>query len=252
MSVGKPTSSDPLGRRCADSVARHLSDPVARPSLAVPLAIRAQAARAGVPDPAAVTPVPGVPLLNLANQLTVLRLILVPVVLALVFTDGGHSQGWRVAAWAGFAVASITDRLDGEIARRRGQVTTFGKLADPIADKALIGAVLVALSVLGDLPWWVTVTILVREVGVTLLRFWVIRHGVMPASRGGKLKTLLQGVAIGCYLLPIGAGPLGTFRAVLMGLALAVTVATGLDYVGRAVTLRRTSERAALKRARRR
>ena len=100
-------------------------------------------------------------------------------------------------------MASVTDRIDGELARRRGLVTDFGKIADPIADKALIGAALVGLSLLGELPWWVTVVVLVREIGVTLLRFFVIRHGVMPASRGGKVKTLLQAVAIGLLVLPL-------------------------------------------------
>ena len=111
----------------------------------------------------------------------------------------------RLAAdrdWAVFAVASITDRFDGELARKRSLVTEFGKLADPIADKALVGAALIGLSLLGDLPWWVTVVMLVREVGVTVLRFWVIRHGVIAASRGGKVKTLLQAVAIGLFVLP--------------------------------------------------
>ena len=203
------------------------------------------------PDPLIRVANPSAPILNLANALTVARLALVPLVVVLTFIDGGHETGWRIAAWGAFAVASVTDTIDGEVARRRNLVTSFGKLADPIADKALIGAALVSLSVLGDVATWVTVTILVREVGVTLLRFWVIRHGVIAASRGGKLKTLLQGFAIGCYLLPIGAGPLGVFRAVLMGAALVVTIVTGLDYVARALKLRRTSDRAAMKRARR-
>lgn len=202
-------------------------------------------------DPAATPPVPGVSIMNAANALTILRLFLVPVVVVLLFAHGGHESGWRVAAWAAFAVASVTDRFDGEIARRRALITSFGKLADPIADKALTGAVLVGLSLLHDLPWWLTAVVLVREVGVTLLRFWVIRHGVIPASRGGKLKTLLQGVAIGCYLLPIGAGPLGGIRAGLMGAAVVVTVVTGVDYVARALRLRSTSARALLKRAHR-
>ena len=127
----------------------------------------------------------------------------VPVFGVVLFEDGGHDAGWRIAAWGVFAIASITDRFDGEIARRRGLITEFGKLADPIADKALIGTALVGLSILGELPWWVTIVILVREVGVTALRFWVIRLGVIEASRGGKLKTLLQGVAIGWYVLPL-------------------------------------------------
>lgn len=191
------------------------------------------------------------PVVNLANGLTVLRLALVPIVVVLTFVEGGHETGWRIAAWGAFAVVAVTDRVDGEIARRRNLVTSFGKFADPVADKALIGAALVSLTILGDLATWITVTILVREVAVTLLRLWVIRHGVIPASRGGKLKTLLQGLATGCYLLPIGAGPLGTFRAALMGAAVLVTLVTGLDYVFRALTLRRTSDRAAMKRARR-
>jgi CDP-diacylglycerol--glycerol-3-phosphate 3-phosphatidyltransferase len=176
---------------------------------------------------------------NIANALTVLRLALVPVFLAVLFHGTGKVTSWRVAAWAVFAVASVTDRFDGELARRRGLITEFGKLADPIADKALVGAALIGLSALHELPWWVTVVILIREVGVTVLRFWVIRHGVIPASRGGKLKTLLQAVAIGLFVLP----PYGWLRDiawVVMVAAILVALATGLDYVGRAVRLRRT------------
>jgi CDP-diacylglycerol--glycerol-3-phosphate 3-phosphatidyltransferase len=187
--------------------------------------------------------------LNIANQLTILRLLLVPVFAVALLWDDGKSSSWRVAAFAVFAIASWTDRIDGQIARSRGLVTSFGKLADPIADKALIGTALIGLSLLDLLPWWVTAIVVVRETGVTLLRFWVIRHGVIPASRGGKLKTLLQGVAIGLYVLPL-SGWLGTARAVVMVVAVAVTVVTGVDYVARALTLRQTSERAAMKRAR--
>ncbi len=139
-----------------------------------------------------------------------------------------------------FAIASITDRFDGEIARKRDLVTEFGKLADPIADKALAGAALIGLSVLGELPWWITVVMLGREVGVTVLRFWVIRHGVIPASRGGKLKTLLQAVAIGLYVLPL-TGWLHTVAEVFMFAAVVLALATGFDYVARAVRLRRES-----------
>jgi CDP-diacylglycerol--glycerol-3-phosphate 3-phosphatidyltransferase len=187
--------------------------------------------------------------LNIANQLTILRLLLVPVFAVALLWDEGESTSWRIAACVVFAVASWTDRIDGQLARSRGLVTSFGKLADPIADKALIGTALIGLSVLGLLPWWVTAIVVVREAGVTLLRFWVIRHGVIPASRGGKLKTLLQGLAIGLYVLPL-SGWLGTARAVVMAMAVAVTVVTGIDYVARALTLRQTSERAAMKRAR--
>jgi CDP-diacylglycerol--glycerol-3-phosphate 3-phosphatidyltransferase len=199
-------------------------------------------------DPAAVEPSPA-GIVNLANALTVLRLFLVPVFAVLLHAGDGHDRAWRVWAWVAFAVASFTDRFDGQVARRRGTVTAFGQVADPIADKALIGTALIGLSLLDDLSWWVTVVVLVREVGVTGLRFWVIRHGVIPASRGGKVKTLLQGVGIGLYVLPL-RGWLGTARAVVLAAAVAVTVVTGVDYVARAVRLRRTSARAQMKRAR--
>ncbi len=215
-----------------------------------------QAARAfgqeparGVPDHLA-DPASKVSVVNLPNGLTVLRLLLVPVFAALLLARNGQDDALRVASWGVFALAAWTDSLDGKIARARGLVTSFGKLADPIADKALTGAAMIGLSMLDELPWWVTVLVLVREVGVTLLRFWVIRHGMISASRGGKLKTLLQGVAIGLYVLPL-SGLLGTGRAVVMTLAVVVTVVTGLDYVARAVRLRRTSPRAEMKRARR-
>jgi CDP-diacylglycerol--glycerol-3-phosphate 3-phosphatidyltransferase len=187
---------------------------------------------------------------NVANALTILRLVLVPVFLVTLFHDDGHDDAWRVLAWLAFAVASVTDRIDGEIARKRGLVTDFGKIADPIADKALIGAALIGLSLLDDLPWWVTVVVLVREIGVTLLRFFVIRHGVMAASRGGKVKTLLQAVGIGLLVLPLG-GVLHALALLIMYVAVVVTVVTGIDYVQRALRLRQTSDRAVLKRARR-
>ncbi|MGI8679814.1 MAG: CDP-diacylglycerol--glycerol-3-phosphate 3-phosphatidyltransferase [Jatrophihabitans sp.] len=177
---------------------------------------------------------------NIANALTVFRLVLVPVFVATLFAHGGHQDAWRVVAWVIFAVACVTDTVDGDIARKRGLVTEFGKLADPIADKALVGAALIGLSVLNDLPWWVTVVVLVREVGVTLLRFWVIRHGVIPASRGGKIKTLLQNVAIGLFVLPAW-GWLHLVAWVVMTAAIVVAIATGVDYVARALRLRQAS-----------
>ena len=200
-------------------------------------------------DPLADPTSPRVPTLNVANGLTVLRLLLVPVFAALLLAAGGRDGGTRVAACLVFAVASYTDRVDGQLARRLGLVTSFGKLADPIADKALTGSALVGLSLLGELPWPVTLVVLVREVGVTVLRFVVIRHGVMPASRGGKLKTLLQSLAIGLYVLPVH-GVVASARGWVMAVAVAVTLVTGVDYVARAVQLRRTSPRAHAKRAR--
>ncbi|CAB4913800.1 unannotated protein [freshwater metagenome] len=167
------------------------------------------------------------------NMLTVLRLLLVPVFAVLLLSDGGMST--RLWAAIVFVVAAATDVVDGAWARSSGRVTTFGKVADPIADKALTGVALVLLSYLGELPWWVTVVILVREFGVTMLRFWVIRHGVIPASRGGKAKTLAQNLAILLFILPIGVGWL---RLVAMSIAVILTVVTGLDYVVRALRLR--------------
>jgi len=195
-----------------------------------------------VPDPAASAPDP-VRILNLANGLTVLRLALVPVFAVLLVTDDGQDTTMRLVAALVFAVAVITDRFDGLIARQRNLITEFGKVADPIADKALIGTAMVALSLLDLLSWWVTVVILFREVAVTLLRFWVIRHGVIAASRGGKLKTVVQAAAIGLYILPL-SGALGTVRWWVMAVALILTVVTGMDYVVRALRLRRTSARA--------
>jgi CDP-diacylglycerol--glycerol-3-phosphate 3-phosphatidyltransferase len=183
------------------------------------------------------------PLLNIANVLTGLRLLLVPVFLVLLMHGDGTDDGWRLGAFAVFALAAVTDRFDGELARRRGLVTAFGTIADPIADKALIGAALIGLSLLGQLPWWVTVVIMGREVGITLLRFFVLRHGIIPASRGGKAKTLVQTVAIGLFVLPLEAlpqltGPADALRWVILAVALVLTVVTGFDYVLRAMRLR--------------
>lgn len=178
-----------------------------------------------------VVPAPGV--INIANALTALRLCLVPVFVLLLLAGG---NGSRIAACVTFGAASLTDLLDGELARRRSLITDFGKIADPIADKALTGAALITLSCLGELPWWVTGVILFREVTVTGLRFLVISRGVIAASRGGKVKTMLQVVAIALYILP---GPPGFVRALVMAVAVVVTVVTGADYAARAWRLRR-------------
>jgi CDP-diacylglycerol--glycerol-3-phosphate 3-phosphatidyltransferase len=181
-----------------------------------------------------------VSLYNPANVLTAVRIVLVPVFLALVVISGMTATGWRIAACLAFLVASATDFADGWIARRFSLVTPFGKVADPIADKALTGTALVLLSVYDRLPWWVTVLILVREWGVTGLRLWVIRYGIIPASRGGKVKTALQTAAIAWYLWPV-PHPYSEIGPWLMGAALAVTVVTGVDYVITAVRLRRSA-----------
>jgi CDP-diacylglycerol---glycerol-3-phosphate 3-phosphatidyltransferase len=182
------------------------------------------------------------PLLNIANVLTGVRLLLVPVFLVVLFVEDGTDTGWRLAATGVFALAAITDRFDGELARSRGLVTAFGTIADPIADKALTGAAFIGLSVLAQVPWWVTIVIMGRELGITVLRFWVLRHGIIPASRGGKAKTLCQAIAIGLFLLPLevigAAGAVWAVRWAVLGLAIALTVGTGVDYVLRALRLR--------------
>ncbi|PXW33599.1 UNVERIFIED_CONTAM: CDP-diacylglycerol--glycerol-3-phosphate 3-phosphatidyltransferase [Williamsia faeni] len=189
------------------------------------------------PDPISDLVSKEVPILNLANILTIFRIALVPVFIVVLFIDGGDNPWWRTLAWGIFALAAVTDHYDGRIARERGLITDFGKLADPIADKALIGSALIGLSILGELPWWVTGVILARELGITVLRFWVLRHGVIPASRGGKIKTLLQAFAIGLYILPLPA-PLHWVAVVLMAAALIATVVTGIDYVWQAFAKR--------------
>jgi CDP-diacylglycerol--glycerol-3-phosphate 3-phosphatidyltransferase len=187
-------------------------------------------------------------LVNVANILTVCRILLVPVFVICLVASGSlnapdahaaSATAWRLAALAAFGAASVTDFLDGQLARKRGLITDFGKIADPIADKALTGAALITLSALGDLPWWVTALILFRELGVTALRFAVIKRGVIAASQGGKVKTLLQIIAICLYLLPAALSPPPIVREVVMAAAVVVTLVTGVDYVIRAVRLSR-------------
>ena len=180
-----------------------------------------------------------VPILNIPNLLTVARLFMVPIfgylVLAVEQTD---SVQWASAAV--FLIAALTDLVDGVWARRYGLVTNFGKIADPIADKALIGTALIALSIQGEIAWWVTGVIIFREVAITLLRFWVIKQGVIPASRGGKVKTVSQIIAIVAFLIPLN-GWVDAVAQMSLGVALALTITTGIDYVLKARVLPRSS-----------
>ncbi|MDR2380539.1 MAG: CDP-diacylglycerol--glycerol-3-phosphate 3-phosphatidyltransferase [Bifidobacteriaceae bacterium] len=189
------------------------------------------------------------PLLNVANVLTMVRIALVPVLVVVFMHDAATSPPWRLAATGVFLLASLTDRYDGKLARSRGLITDFGKIADPIADKALIGAALVCLSWVGLLSWWVTGVILGRELAVTLIRMAVIRYEVIAASKGGKLKTVTQIIAISGYLLPaewINRVPvLPTLIVIAMILAVAITVATGADYAIQAAGIVRRAKRAA-------
>jgi CDP-diacylglycerol--glycerol-3-phosphate 3-phosphatidyltransferase len=173
-------------------------------------------------------PAPAVPVVNLPNALTLGRLLVVPFV-ALLLLLGGGSDGSLLLAALLFVAACLTDVVDGRLARSRGQVTDFGIMADPIADKALVGAAMVGLSLLGLLPWWATVVVLGREVAVTAMRSGLARHGMIPASRGGKLKALSQNLAVTLYLLPVD-GLVADLRLPALLLAVAATVVTGVDY----------------------
>lgn len=185
---------------------------------------------------------------NLPNVLTMVRIALVPLFIWFLLaggTFGEDSTAFRWGALIVFAAAMYTDKLDGDIARARGLITSFGKIADPIADKLLTGSALIVFSALGELWWWITILILVREWGITLMRFIVLRYGVMPASKGGKLKTVLQTVGIGLLLLPLSSlvGDWWPWAGwVVITLAMLVTVVTGVDYVIKAVQLRATAK----------
>ena len=169
--------------------------------------------------------------MNLPNALTIARLALVPVLALLLWGGSAGDLRWAAAV---FALASATDIADGAIARRRGLVTDLGATLDPIADKALTGTALIGLSLIGRLPWWVTTVILARELAVTALRMAVLRNGVIPASRGGKLKTLAQVLAIVMLLAAEPTGVWGTACAVAVTVAVVLTVVTGIDYAVRA------------------
>ncbi|HIV58604.1 MAG TPA: CDP-diacylglycerol--glycerol-3-phosphate 3-phosphatidyltransferase [Candidatus Stackebrandtia faecavium] len=177
---------------------------------------------------------------NIANVLTVVRLVLIPIFVWFLAMSEFAGPWWRTAAAVVFLLASVTDFVDGWVARRRGLVTAFGKIADPIADKALVGAALIMLSLWDQLPWWVTGVILFRELGVTVLRFWVIRLGVIAASHGGKIKTVLQLAAIAWYVWP-WQGVMADVGPWIMGAATIATVVTGLDYLVRVIVMRRKS-----------
>src|SRR4051794_3464045 len=187
---------------------------------------------------------------NVPNALTALRIVLVPV-FAWMLLAHPDEVWWRVATAGVFLVAILTDSLDGHLARKHNLITRFGKIADPIADKALTGMAFVGLSIIGELWWWVTIVVLVREWGITLLRFLVLRHEVIAASSGGKLKTLLQTFALGLLILPLRllSGPWETVGLVLwwvgvalMAAAVTVTVVTGVDYVVKVLAVRRAAE----------
>ncbi|MET3860125.1 CDP-diacylglycerol--glycerol-3-phosphate 3-phosphatidyltransferase [Dietzia sp. 2505] len=173
-----------------------------------------------------------VPVLNIANVLTVLRIVLVPVFVVLFFVADAQDPWWRVGAFVVFALAMATDYVDGYLARRLGLVTDFGKIADPIADKALMAAAMISLSLVDELFWWVTIVILVREVGITLWRLFGVDH-VVAASKGGKLKTVTQTLGLGMLILPLPHW-IWPLEWAVIGVALVLTVYTGIDYLVKA------------------
>jgi CDP-diacylglycerol--glycerol-3-phosphate 3-phosphatidyltransferase len=183
------------------------------------------------------------------NALTGGRMLLVPVLAWLLWGTGPLDDTSRWWASAVFVIAAVTDFIDGAWARHQGSVTTLGKIADPIADKSITAVALVGLSWWGLLPWWVTAVIVSREIVVTLARFAVIRHGIIPASRGGKAKTIAQIIAIFLFLAPLGAA-WSTVAWVAMSIAIVLTVVTGIDYLVRAFGLRRAADHAGDKGAR--
>ena len=180
------------------------------------------------------------------NALTVLRILMVPLFLVFLLADGGNDVTLRWWALVVFLVAMFTDFVDGYLARRNNLITNFGKIADPIADKSLMAAALIGLAIIVELPWWVPVIILVREFGITVLRFFMIRIAVMPASRGGKIKTVLQTAAIALFLLifplsdvvaPVVYTILLVIAWIIMTAAIVVTIVTGVDYCVQAAKL---------------
>ena len=190
---------------------------------------------------------------NLPNVLTGLRILLVPVYGVALLHDGGDSIAWRCAATVVFAVAMVTDKVDGDIARSRGLVTNFGKIADPIADKAMTGMAFVGLSIVGDVWWWVTVVVLVREWSVTLLRLSILKRVVVAAAWSGKVKTVMQAVALTGLSLPLRqvhpplhdpATALFYLDQVALGVAMAMTLWSGFEFF-RDVWRQRDSIRAA-------
>lgn len=171
---------------------------------------------------------------NLPNSLTILRVLLLPFCAYALFKNGGDDTTWRIIAWTLFFIVGLSDILDGKLARSRNQITELGKLLDPIADKAMLATAAIGSSLLGMMSWWITAVLLIREVAVTLLRFAVIKNGVIPASKGAKRKTFFQSFGVGFYILPLPSW-LHLPRDVFMAYAIYLTITTGIDYFRKAL-----------------
>jgi CDP-diacylglycerol--glycerol-3-phosphate 3-phosphatidyltransferase len=164
------------------------------------------------------------------NSLTISRLVLIPFGAIALFMNGGDDYNWQIISWWIFFILGLSDIFDGQLARSRQQITELGKFLDPVADKAMVGTVMVCLSILDRLPWWITIVILAREIGITLFRIAILKRGVIPANKGGKLKVALQGFGTGFYVLPLNPS-LFWFRDGFMYATVIVTILTGLYYV---------------------
>lgn len=171
---------------------------------------------------------------QLPNTITIVRIACAPFFVWMLLADAGANGALRWWAAVLFIVAIATDGIDGYLARRHGLVSDLGKLLDPIADKALTGAAFVGLSILGELDWWITVVVLVREVGITVHRLIVASDHVVAAAWMGKVKTVAQGVALALALLPLASvlgGWVWWVNVITMSIAVVLTIASGLDYV---------------------
>ena len=172
--------------------------------------------------------------INLPNALTIFRILALPFCAYALFKNGGDDDSWRIIAFTLFFIVGLSDILDGKIARSRNQITEFGKLLDPIADKAMLATASIGASILGMLSWWVTAIFLIREVAVTILRFAVIKKGVIPASKGAKVKTFFQSFGVGFYILPLPSY-LDLPRDIFMAVAIYLTISTGVTYFRKAL-----------------
>jgi CDP-diacylglycerol--glycerol-3-phosphate 3-phosphatidyltransferase len=170
------------------------------------------------------------------NFITVARLLFVPVGAYTLFKNGGNDPLWQYISWIVFFILGMSDVLDGNLARSRNSITEFGKFLDPVADKVMIGTAMISLSILNRLPWWITIVILVREIGITIFRLAVIKRGVIAANKGGKIKSTFQNFGVGFYVLPLNEG-LYWFRDGFMLIAVILTIATGFYYVQSAFKL---------------
>ncbi len=171
-----------------------------------------------------------IPAVITPNSLTIARLLLIPFGAIALFINGGDDYNWQIVSWWIFFILGLSDIFDGKLARSRQQVTELGKFLDPVADKAMVGTAMVCLSIIGRLPWWITIVIMAREITITLFRISIVKRGVIPANKGGKIKAALQGFGTGFYVLPLDPN-LYWFRDGFMYITILVTLWTGAYYV---------------------